>query len=118
MLASITLAIERFLKPKPAITFRLVSVRTTLGLVRCTVIYPFLPCKDMELLFYPKLGTRSRRALTRRFRQTHRGQQPHTYRPKGTLLTRLARESGMTVEQVWAQLGKEREYLLNQESKV
>lgn len=77
-----------------------------------------LPIKNMELLFYPKLGTRSRRALTRRFRQTHRGQQPHTYRPKGTLLTRLAHESGMTVEQVWAQLGKEREYLLNQESKV
>jgi hypothetical protein len=118
MLASVPLAIERFLKLKPAISFRLVSVDTTLGLVRCTVIYPFPPCKHMELLFYPKPGTRSRRALTRRFRQTHRGQQPHTYRPKGTLLTRLAHESGMTVEQVWAQLGKEWEYLLNQESKV
>ena|GEM_PF-992365 len=118
MLASVPLAAKRFLKPEPAITFRLVSARTTLGLVRCTVIYQFLLYTDMELLFYPKLGTRSRRALTRRFRQTHRGQQRHTYRPKGTLLTRLARESGMTVEQVWAQLGKEREYLLNQESKV
>jgi hypothetical protein len=118
MLASVRLTIENFLKLKPTLTFRLVSVRTTLGLVRCTVIYQFLPYKDMELLFYPKLGTRSRRALTRRFRQTHRGQQPHTYRPKGTLLTRLARESGMTVEQVWAQLGKEREYLLKQESDV
>lgn len=92
------------------------SVRTTLGLVRCTVIYPFLPYKDMELLFYPKLGTRSRRALTRRFRQTHRGQQLHTYRPKGTLLTRLAREFGMDVSQVAAQLSKEREYLLNQDA--
>jgi hypothetical protein len=67
----------------------------------------------MELLFYPKLGTRSRRALTRRIRQSHKGPRPCTYRPKGTLLVRLARESGMTVEQVWAQLDKEREYLLN-----
>ncbi|MBD0298736.1 MAG: hypothetical protein ICV82_00255 [Nitrososphaera sp.] len=33
-------------------------------------------------------------------------------------VARLARESEMTVEQVWAQLGKEREYLLNQESKL
>ncbi len=66
----------------------------------------------MELLFYPTLGTRSKRALTRRTRQTHRGSQPHTYRPKGTLLNRLARESGMTIDQVYAQLQKERAYLL------
>ena len=66
----------------------------------------------MELLFWPKLGTRSRRALTRRTRQTHRGLKPHSYSPKGTLLQRLARENGMTVEQVYAQLQKERAYLL------
>lgn len=66
----------------------------------------------MELLFYPKLSTCSRRAITRRTRQTHKGPQPYTYRPRGTLLVRLARENGMTVGQVWAQLDQEREYLL------
>jgi hypothetical protein len=66
----------------------------------------------MELLFYPKLGTRSRRALVRRTRRNHRGSQPHNYSPKGTLLQRLARETGMTIEQVYSQLQKERTYLL------
>jgi hypothetical protein len=70
----------------------------------------------MELLFYPKLGTRSRRALTRRTRQSHRGPQPHNYSPKGTLLARLARETGMTIEQVYSQLQKEREYLLTHDA--
>lgn len=69
----------------------------------------------MKLIFYPKLSTCSRRALVRRTRQTHKGPQPCVYRPKGHLLTRLARENGMTVEQVWAQLHKEREYLLTLE---
>jgi hypothetical protein len=66
----------------------------------------------MELLFYPKLGTRSRRALVRRTHRTHRGSQLHNYSPKGTLLQRLARETGMTVSEVCLQLQKEREYLL------
>ena len=64
----------------------------------------------MKLLFYPKLGTVSRRALTRRTRQNQ------TYTPRKPLLVRLSRKSGMTMGQVWAQLEKEREYLLSQDS--
>jgi hypothetical protein len=70
----------------------------------------------MELLFYPKLGTRSKRALTRRTSRSYKGVQPHTYRPRGHLLERLARESGMTINQVHSQLQKEREYLLSQDN--
>lgn len=66
----------------------------------------------MNLIFYPQLGTRSKRALIRRTRQTHKGPRPHTYRPKGTLLNRLSRETGMTTDQVYAQLQKERAYLI------
>ena len=99
-----------FLKAILDKTLSLLSIRTTLGFVGCTINY------TMELIFYPQLGTRSKRALLRRTRQTHKGPQPHTYRPKGTLLVRLARESGMTVGQVWTQLDKEREYLLNQDA--
>jgi hypothetical protein len=66
----------------------------------------------MNLIFYPQLGTRSKRALMRRTRQSHKGPQPSQYRPKGNLLARLARESGMTIDQVHAQLQKERAYLL------
>ena len=64
----------------------------------------------MELLFYPKLGTVSRRALTRRTRQNQ------TYTPRKPLLVRLSSKSGMTMGQVWAQLEMEREYLLAQDS--
>lgn len=71
----------------------------------------------MNLIFYPQLGTRSKRALMRRTRQTHKGLQPHTYKPKGNLLTRLARESGMSVDQVYDQLQKERAYLLKLEDR-
>ena len=69
----------------------------------------------MELIFYPQLGTRSKRALMRRTRQTHKGPQPHTYSPKGNLLARLAREKGMTISEVYDQLQKERAYLLKLE---
>jgi len=71
----------------------------------------------MNLIFYPQLGTRSKRALMRRTRQTHKGPQPHTYKPKGNLLTRLARETGMSVDQVYDQLQKERAYLLKLEDR-
>ncbi|MEG4335417.1 hypothetical protein QUB40_26290 [Microcoleus sp. AT9_A2] len=36
------------------------------------------------------------------------------YRPRGRLLERLARETGLTINQVRSQLEKEREYLLAQ----
>ena len=82
----------------------------TLGLIR-TTLHQEVKLQhsiQMELLFYPKLGTFSRRALLRRTRQ------PNTYIPRRTLLVRLSRETGMTMGQVWAQLEKEREFLLNQ----
>lgn len=92
-------------------TSSLLSIGTTLGFVGCTITYDF-----MNLIFYPQLGTRSKRALMRRTRQSHKGSQPVTYRPKGNLLARLARESGMTIDQVYAQLQKERVYLLQHDA--
>jgi len=68
----------------------------------------------MDLIFYPQLGTRSRRALLRTNRRGFKKAETHVYRPKGTLLVRLAREFGMDVGQVAAQLQKERAYLLKQ----
>ncbi len=67
----------------------------------------------MELIFYPRLGTRSKRALLRTNRRGFKKASEHVYRPKGTLLTRLSRESGMDISQVAAQLQKERAHLLN-----
>jgi hypothetical protein len=65
----------------------------------------------MNLTLYPKLSTRSKKALTRK---SGRWGKPYNYQPRGNLLTRLARETGLTVEQVWMQLQKEREYLMAQ----
>lgn len=65
----------------------------------------------MNLTLYPKLGTDSKKALTRK---TGRWGKPYHYRPRGHLLERLARETGMTINQVRSQLEKEREYLLQQ----
>jgi hypothetical protein len=65
----------------------------------------------MNLTLYPKLSTRSKKALTRK---NGRWGKPYNYRPRGTLLQRLARETGLTIEQVWTQLEKEREYLMTQ----
>lgn len=64
----------------------------------------------MKLLLYPKLGTLSRRAFLRRTRQ------PNAYTPRRDLLIRLSRKMGMTPGEVWVQLEKEREYLLNQDA--
>ena len=66
----------------------------------------------MDLFFYPRLGTRSRRALLRTNRRGFKKAETHVYRPKGTLLVRLAHETGMSLGQVAAQLQKERAYLL------
>jgi hypothetical protein len=62
----------------------------------------------MNLILYPKLSTRSKKAL---IRKSGRWGKPYDYTPRGHLLTRLANETGLTVEQVWIQLQKEREYL-------
>ncbi|MEG5048660.1 hypothetical protein [Microcoleus sp. B4-C1] len=65
----------------------------------------------MNLTLYPKLSTRSKKALTRK---NGRWGKPYKYTPRGNLLKRLAIETGLTVEQVWLQLQKEREYLIAQ----
>jgi len=65
----------------------------------------------MDLTLYPRLSTRSKKALTRK--NSYWGK-PYVYRPRGNLLERLARETGTTVNQVRSQLEKEREYLLKQ----
>jgi hypothetical protein len=63
----------------------------------------------MELILYRRLGTLSRRVLLRRTRQSS------AYTPRRHLLARLSKETGMTMGQVWVQLEKEQEYLLNQD---
>ena len=65
----------------------------------------------MNLTLYPKLNTRSKKALTCK---TGRWGKPYNYRPRGRLLERLARETGLTLNQVRSQLEKEREYLIAQ----
>jgi hypothetical protein len=64
----------------------------------------------MELILYRRLGTLSRRVLLRRISQ------PSPYTPRRHLLARLSKETGMTMGQVWVQLEREREYLLNQDA--
>lgn len=63
----------------------------------------------MRLICYPKLSTRSRRAIVRE--KTKWGR-PYYYRPRANLMMRLSRETGMTVGQVYNQLMVERLYLL------
>lgn len=65
----------------------------------------------MNLILYSKLGTDSKKALARK---NSRWGKPYNYKPRGTLLARLATETGMTINQVLTQLQKEREYLLSQ----
>ncbi|WP_445173786.1 hypothetical protein [Microcoleus sp.] len=65
----------------------------------------------MNLTLYPRLNTRSKKALTRK---NGRWGNPYFYRPRGSLLERLAKETGMSVSQVRSQLEKERKYLITQ----
>lgn len=66
---------------------------------------------NMNLKLYPMLGTDSKKALVRK--NSYWGK-PYLYRPRGTLLIRLARETGLTIDQVRSQLEREREYLIAQ----
>ena len=66
----------------------------------------------MNLTLYPKLGTDSKKALARK---SGRWGKPYLYRPRGRLLERLAKETGMSVSQVRSQLEKERKYLIAQQ---
>jgi hypothetical protein len=65
----------------------------------------------MNLTLYPRLSTRSKKALTRK--NSYWGK-PYVYIPRGTLLLRLSRETGLTLDQVRSQLEREREYLISQ----
>lgn len=65
----------------------------------------------MDLLLYPRLSTRSRRAIRRTKKSYGR---PYEYRPYGNLVKRLSNETGQSSEWVMDQLLKEREFLLSQ----
>lgn len=62
-----------------------------------------------EIILYQQMSTCSRRAICR---ARSRFGMPYTYTPRGTLLKRLAKQNGMTIEQVYNQLQKERQVLL------
>lgn len=66
-----------------------------------------------ELKLWYRIGTRSRRALLREKKSFGR---PYYYRPRGDLLARLARETGMTYNELFDQLQKERMELLRDRS--
>ena len=63
----------------------------------------------MNLILYPRLCTRSRRAIVRTIKKFG---WPYVYRPRGDLLERLSAETGMSREDVYRQLLAEREELL------
>ncbi|MBD2465769.1 hypothetical protein H6G89_32795 [Oscillatoria sp. FACHB-1407] len=63
----------------------------------------------MELFLYHQLGTQSKRCMRRLKRP---GGHPYTYNPKGNLLERLARDNGMSIEEVRNRLLLERKELL------
>jgi hypothetical protein len=61
-----------------------------------------------DIILYSRLSTRSRRALVKTKKQWGH---PYHYNPRGNLLERLSRETGMTIEAVYIQLLREREIL-------
>ena len=63
----------------------------------------------MQLRAYPRLSTRSRRAIAK---TKGRFGRVYNYSPRGTLLIRLSRELGMSREAVYSLLMQEREYIL------
>lgn len=63
-----------------------------------------------NLLLYNRLSTRSRRALVKTKKQWGHA---YEYRPRGTLLQRLSRETGMSIEDVYNQLMRERAQLIS-----
>jgi hypothetical protein len=64
----------------------------------------------MNLQAYPRLSTRSRRAIAKTKGSFGR---PYHYSPRGTLLTRLSHELGISKEDAYSLLMKEREYLIS-----
>lgn len=69
----------------------------------------------MNLQLYPRLSTRSRRALTK---TKGRFGRVYYYKPRGTLLQRLSSETGLSIEDVYNQLMRERNYLLSLQASV
>jgi hypothetical protein len=64
-----------------------------------------------NIFLYPQLSTRSKRAIARvHTKFSH----PYDYRPRGTLLERLARNNQMTIDQVYRQLIDERRQILRE----
>lgn len=63
----------------------------------------------MELKLYRLLSTRSKTAM---LKQTDSKGHRYDYEPRERLLTRLAQQTGMSRKTVYAQLMKERRYLL------
>lgn len=64
----------------------------------------------MELLIYPKLSTRSRRAM---LRKKKRWGHKYYYTPRSTLVLRLMEETGLTYLEVLQQISVEQKYLWN-----
>lgn len=62
-----------------------------------------------QIILYPKLSTRSKRAILKIKKRYGR---LYHYKPKGILLERLAKETGWTIDQVHDQLLRERAVLL------
>lgn len=63
----------------------------------------------MQLELFPRLSTRSRRAILKTKKKYGH---PYTYKPRGDLLERLSQETGKSKEAVYMQLMEEREFLL------
>ena len=64
----------------------------------------------MDIILYPKLSTRSRRAFWRAGSYQKR---PYGYNPRGDLIERLSRETGQDFSTTREQLLRERHYLLS-----
>jgi len=63
----------------------------------------------MEVKLYYLLSTRSKRAMVR---QRKKWGHAYHYIPRGTLLERLSQETGMSIDQVYTQLMRERAYMI------
>ena len=70
----------------------------------------------MQLILYPLLGTRSRRGLYKTHRLNHAYEKTY-YVPRYDLVQRLSRETGLSPEQVYQQMARERDFLLGRHIK-
>jgi hypothetical protein len=70
----------------------------------------------MELILFPLLGTRSRRAIYKTHRRNQAYQKTYYY-PRWDLVKRLSKETGLSPDRVIAQMLKERDFLLGRTHK-